>query len=154
MKFLTNRTEIGKAININRYPVLTLDCTAPMKGFPDCYSGSKINLAGGHSKGYEDLLTRCTIKMYGDETGNETHDTPWMYKKIILSGGSVCLHATFGLEDVIEDIEWSNARVAKGGDKVLVFFKAPNGGCLRLMKISDRVNPHCSTVATLEDIDE
>lgn len=149
MKFLKDRHEIAKAININRYPVLTIDCTKPMNGYPDCYEGSKINI-----KGNRDLLTRCTVKMYGDEPGNEAHDAPYMYKSIILSGGCVCLHSSFGLADVIEDIEWSNARIAQGGDKVVVFFKMANGGCLRLMKISDHINPHCSTVARLEDVDQ
>lgn len=154
MKFLTNRTEIAEAINVNRYPVLTIDCTKEMEGYADCYEGSKINLRGGRSKGYEDLLTRCTVKMFGDEPGNECHFAPWTYKRIILQGGIVGLHASFGLRDVLEDIEWSNARVAAGGDKVVVFFRAAKAGFLRLMKISDHIDPHCSTVATLVDIDE
>ena len=153
MKFLKNRTEIGKAINVDRIPVLTVDISNPMKGYPDCYSGSKVNVAGGRSKGYEDLLTRCTVKMYGDEPGNECHDEPWMYKKIILSGEIVGLKSSFTINDIISDVEWSNARTVKAGDAVIVFFRACNNGYLRLMKVSDRVNPHCSTVATLIDPD-
>lgn len=153
MKFLRTRHEIADAINIKKYPVLTIDLRQPMNGYPDCYSGSKVNVAGGHSKDYEDLLTRCTVQMFGDEPGNECHDEPWMYQKIILSGGCVCLHSSFTMKDILEDIEWSNARTVKAGDTVVVFFQMENACYLRMMKVSDRINPHCSTVAVLVDID-
>lgn len=153
MKFLRTRYEIADAINIKRYPVLTIDVRKPMDGYPDCYAGSKINVAGGHSKGHEDLLTRCTVKMFGDEPGNDCHDTPWMYKTIILSTGCTCLHNDFCLGDVLEDIEWSNARIVNAGDIVAVFFRSEHGAFLRLMKVSDRINPYCSTATTLVDID-
>ncbi len=153
MRFLKDRREIAKAINIDRIPVLTVDIDNPMRGFPDCFSGSKVLVYGGYSKGHENLATRCTVKMFGDEPGNECHEKPWMYKSIILSGECVCLHNDFRMQDLLEDVEWSNARTIKAGDTVIVFFKTVCQGCLRVMKVSDRINPHCSTVATLVDVD-
>ena len=153
MKYLRSRTEIADAINIKRYPVLTIDLREPLKGYPNCYAGSKVNVAGGHSGRYTDLLTRCTIEMFGDEPGNGCHDEPWRYQKIILTGSCVSLHASFTMDDVLSDIEWSNARTVKPGDTVVVFFRTDATGYLRLMKVSDHINPHCQTVATLIDID-
>ena len=153
MKFLTDRHEIGKAINIDNIPVLTIDIERCMKGYPDCYSGSKVRVLGGRSAGYSNLDTRCTVEMFGEEPGNECHDKPWLYSKIILSGSSVCIKRTFGLDDILNDVEWSNARTVKAGDLVLVLFKGADSACLRMMKVGDHVNPHCMTVATLVDVD-
>ena len=152
MKFLTDRMKIAEAINIQKIPVLTVDISKCMNGYDDCYEGSKVRLIGGHSKGYEDLDTRCTVRMFGDEVGNECHDAPQFYKTIKLCGGMFGIHSGFGLSDVDEMVEWSNTKILRAGDRVIVFFRGDGVGYLRLMKVSDRIEPHCSTVAVLEDI--
>ena len=154
MKFLTDRKEIAQEINLNGTPVLTVDISKCMDGYADCYEGSNVRILGGHSKGYEDLDTRCTVMMFGDEPGNEDHTRPWMYKKIILRGGAVCLNGSFGLHDVDEMVKWSNTKVLKAGDPVILFFRGKEMGHLRMMKIGKRIDPFCSTVTTLADIDE
>ena len=153
MKFITNRQEIAQKINIEKIPVLTVDISKSMNGYNDCYEGSKARLIGGHSKGYEDLTTDCTVKMYGDEEGNECHSTPWMYKKIVLTAGCVCLKSGFGLSDVDQMVEWSNTKVLKANDPVIVYFRGSGVGFLREMKVGSRINPHCSTAAVLVDVD-
>lgn len=153
MKFLRERTEIAKKINIEKIPVLTIDITKCMNGYDNCYEGSKVRLIGGHSKGYEDLTTDCTVKMYGDEEGNECHDTPWLYERLVLTGGCVCLKSSFGLSDVDEMVEWSNTKILKANDPVIVYFRGNGVGFLREMKVGGRINPHCSTVAMLVDVD-
>lgn len=153
MKFLTDRQEIARAINIDRIPVLTVDIRKPMDGYPDCYSGSKV-LVATPCKRYPDSYSRCTVKMFGDEPGNaERHDTPWAYKKIVFSCPGTMLTADFGMRDVREMVEWSNCRMLHAGDQVVVFFDRGDKGYIRLMKVSDRVTSGYSTVATLEDID-
>lgn len=152
MKFLTDRKKIAEAINIQKLPVLTIDISKSMEGFDHCYEGSKVRVLGGHSKGYEDLDTRCTVRMFGDEKENSRHDAPQFYGKIILSGGAVFLSSDFGLRDVDEMVEWSNAREVRAGDQVIVYFRGNGVGYLRLMKVGSRIDPHCSTVAVLEDV--
>ena len=157
MKFLRERKEIARKINIERVPVLTIDIDHPMRGYDNCYEGSKINIAGAYTGDrYSHLLCRCTVEMFRDEPGNDCYETPWLYKTIILSPESCMLHSDFSLSDVEEMVEWSNARVAKAGDEVIVFFisKEKHFGVLRVMKIGERINPHCSTATTLKDIDE
>lgn len=154
MKFLTDRKEIAKEINIKGTPVLTIDITECMKGYDHCYEGSCVRVLGGHTRGYEDLDTRCTVMMFGGEQGNEDHDRPWTYKKIVLNGGVVCIDNSFGLSDVDEMVKWSNTRVIKAEDPVILYFRGKNVGYLRMMKVGKRIDPFCSTVATLVDIDE
>lgn len=157
MKFLRDRSEIARKINIENVPVLTMDLTKPIRGdnfYKDCYEGSKVRILGGHSAAYADLPTRCTIAMYGDETGNENHAEPWTYKKIILSGAPVFLKRGFSLDDVDQMVEWSNTKLLKAGDSVIVFFRGKDTGHLRMMKIGSYIDPRCSTVAALEDVEE
>ena len=154
MKFLTNRTEIAKAINIDRIPVITMDISKCMNGYENCYEGTKVNIDGAHKGRYADLLTHCTARMYGDEVGNERHDAPWTYKRIVLSTRTTCLTADFGLRDVDEMVEWMSAPIVKANDPVIVFFRAKDRGYLRMMKIGGRIDPNCSTATTLVDIEE
>lgn len=153
MKFLSDRTEIAKAINIDRIPVITMDISKCMDGFENCYKGSKINLEGAHSGRYADLLTNCTAMMFGDEEGNNAHFAPWTFARIRLRPRCTSLHADFGLRDVDEMVEWSHAPLAKAEDKVIVFFRGEGKGFLRMMKIPKRIDPFCSTACILEDID-
>ena len=48
MKFLRDRKEIAKAINIERIPVITMNIRKCMDGYENCYEGSRINLEGAH----------------------------------------------------------------------------------------------------------
>lgn len=153
MKWLTDRKEIAKAINIDRIPVITMDISKCMEGYENCYKGSRINLEGAHKGKYADLLTHCTASMYGDEKGNERHDAPWTYARIHLSPRTACLHDSFSLHDVDEMVDWSNAPKAKANDLVIVYFRGENNGYLRLMKIGSRIDPFCTTAVMLEDID-
>ena len=153
MKWLTDRKEIAKAINIDHIPVITMNIRKCMDGYENCYEGSRINLEGAYKGKYADLLTHCTARMYGDEEGNQCHDEPWRYARIHLTPRNACLSSSFSLHDVDEMVDWSNAPKAKANDLVIVYFRAENEGYIRLMKIGSRIDPHCTTATMLEDID-
>ena len=152
MKFLRERKEIAKAINIDHIPVITMDISNPMDGYPDCYEGSRLNIAYAY-KSDRTLYCEVTARMYGDEFGNECHDAPWFYKRIHLSTHCICLQDSFSVRDVDKMVEWSNARVVKPEDKVIVYFRAENEAYLRLMKVGKRIDPFCQTATMLEDIE-
>ena len=154
MKWLTERTEIAKAINIDRIPVITMDISKCMDGYEDCYEGSRISIDGAYSGRYADLLTHCTAMMFGDEDGNEAHFAPWTYKRIHLRPRMACLTADFSLRDVDEMVDWMRAPIVKKGEKVLVYFRGKDKGAIRVMRIPNHVDPHCSTACILEDVDE
>lgn len=157
MKLLQDIKEIANEINIKRTPVITIDISRPINNdsfYEGCYEGSKIQIATP-SANYPEMTARCKVAMYGDEEGNENHDMPWMYKKIVLTQEATCLHNSFGRRDVLEMVEWSNTRTVKAGDEILVIFDDPTDGLMiiRKMRISQRIDRFCSTVATLEDVE-
>lgn len=151
MTFLTDRKEIAKAINIDRIPVITIDIGKHMDGFENCYEGSRIRIDGAYKGRYSDMLVRCTARMYGDEHGNDCHSTPQFYKRIVLQPSVVAIADSFGLTDVDEMVKWNNTPIVKAGDKVVVYFRDREAGSLRLMRIGERLDPHCMVVTTLTD---
>ena len=153
MKFLTDRREIAEEMNIKRTPVITMDISKCMDGYDDCYKGSKV-LVATPTKRYPDSTRRCTAKMFGDESGNENHDKPWTYKRIHLTCPGAFMSDSFGYHDVMEMVEWSNCRILQGGQEVLVVFDTGINCYIRKMKVSERVDGTCYTVAMLKDIDE
>ena len=64
------------------------------------------------------------------------------------------LKAGFGRSDVLDMVEWAQAPVVHKGQTVVVVEDWPseNKCSVRLMKLPDRVDVHCQTVAVLQDI--
>lgn len=144
-KYITKRTEIAKAINFGKYPVLRLDVTNKLgydendeHGFCE---GDKVRVAF-QTKNYGELYTHGNIYR---EDG-----------KIAISGNATCISSSFGYHDVIEMAEWANTPLIHAGQEVVVVLYNPEiKACIvQLMKVSDRIDPHCMTVAVLEEIDE
>ena len=154
MKFLTDRKEIARVINIEDTPMITFDLDNPMPGYDGCYAGSKVKVldAKRTDRAY---AARCTAHIWSDAPGYDPL-MPFMCKKIDLNCYGTCICADFGYSDILTMETWSNARTVKAGDRVVVFFKSDTQkvGFLRLMKVSDRVDVHCATVATLTDIED
>lgn len=141
MKYLTDRQEIAKAMNFGKYPVLVLN-RENHKGFEDtdyCV-GQKVKVAYDNPR-YEGMTTQGNIYL---ENG-----------KIAISGDSACLTARFGYSDVMEAAEWANAPTIHKGQTVVVVEQWPSKKlcAVRMMKVSDRIDIHCITVASLEDIE-
>ena len=150
MKFLTDREKIANLINIERVPVLRINIGEPIDSvLKDCYKGDKVLVDSG--KGYH---CRCNIEMFGDETGNENHEQPYLYKKIVLGQGVIGISSRFCYSDVMEMAEWNRCPVVSKEDKVVVIFYDDNKGVcfIRPMKIGKYIDRFCSTVAILEDI--
>lgn len=157
MKFLTDRKEIAKAINIDKLPVITFDLTKPMEGYDGCYEGTKVKVEGAYSGQYAHLDCRCTPHIWDDELHGVAVMAPWMVERIPLNEYGFCIHDSFSLHDIEEMVMWNNAPSVHAEDKVVVFFKAKNlmngkpTAFLRLMKVNKRLSPNCSTVTYLED---
>lgn len=141
MKFLTDRHEIAEAINIRQLPTVRIDIRKCIEGFEDCYEGDKIVVEG----------IRCTVKMFGDGVNETLHDNPERYKKIELMPEGICLHESFGRQDVEEMVEWRQAQRASAGDEILVLFEGEDFAYLRQMKIG-KVAKFVYPTAVLEDI--
>lgn len=145
---LTNKREIAEAMNFGKYPVLVLD-RENHKGFEKygdtlyC-EGQKVRVAWDHKDPrYAGMTTQGNI--YMDEDGC-----------LAISGNGAMLKADWGYSDVMEDAEWANAPVVHKGQTVVVIHNWPSKKkCMvEKLKVSDRIDRFCITVATLEDVFE
>ena len=144
MMYLTDRHEIGCAMNFGKYPVLTINLeNNPFEGSRFA-KGGRVRVAWDHKDSrYEGMTTHG--ELFLDEDG-----------KLKISGEGAMLTASFGYSDVMKMAAEANVPVVHKGQGVVVVMEIPSTKtCLvRMMKVSDRIDIHCQVVATLEDIDD
>lgn len=146
MKYLTDRKEIAKAINFGKYPVLVLNREnrpfADISPDSDYAVGCRVRVAWDHKEPrYAGMTTQGNIYI---EDG-----------KIAISNDAAVLKAEFGYHDVMTMASEANTPLVHAGQTVVVVEDYPSNPCctVRMMKVSDRIDIHCMTVASLEDID-
>lgn len=142
MKLLNERTKIAKAMNFGRYPVLRINLD-DHAGFDttDYCVGEKVRVAY-QSKNYGEMYTRGEIYVEKGE--------------VAISSNAVCVHSDFGYADVMEMAEWANTPIVRAGQEVVVVMYMPTVEIyiVRMMRVGDRVDPHCMRAVTLEDVDD
>ena len=142
--YVTYRKEIGKAINFGKYPVLFINReNRPYPEYGGDYSiGCKVRVA--YDNGMEGMTTRGNI-FFSNENGRDS---------LAISSRGSMLKASFVRSDVLDMVEWAQAPVVHKGQTVVVVEDWPseNKCSVRLMKLPDRVDVHCQTVAVLQDI--
>ena len=159
MKFLSDRREIALAMNFGKYPVITMDIQKPKRGWDaGVYEGCKVRVDCGTFGDGMPFYKECSPMIFVDNYNEGIEDTieNRVFSKIELTCPGACLSNSFGASDVLEMAETANAPLLKSGQEVVVVYKAERDGELvvmvKMMKVG-RVSRHCSTVATLEDID-
>lgn len=143
MKYLTERTEIAKAMNFGKYPVLYIDMDAKK------YEGS-------------DYCQGCRVRVHWDSPDTRYKDmysTGNLYYcdgKFKISGDATCLHADFGRSDVIGMYQQANTPMIHKGDTVVVVmdFSKSRMCKVAMMKMPDRINKFCQTLAVLTEMEE
>lgn len=143
MKYLTDRHEIAMAMNFGKHPVLYINMDAHK------YEGS-------------DLRIGCDVRVHWDSPEREYKDmysTGHLYYcdgRFSISNYGTCLHEDFGRGDVIKMYEQANTPMIHMGDTVVVVMDYPKQHLCKvaLMKMPNRINRFCSTIATLEEINE
>lgn len=143
--YLTDRQDIGKAINFGKYPVLFINReNRPYPEFGGDYSvGCKVRVA--YSIWPDGITTRGNL-FFSDEDGKS---------KLAISSRGSMLKAGFGRSDVMEMVEWAQAPVVRKGQTVVVVEDWPSEKrcTVRLMKVPNQIDVHCQTVAVLQDIE-
>ena len=142
MKFLTERTEIAKAINFGKYPVLYINLENRKYEGSDYAVGCRVRVAWDHKdKRYEGMTTHGNLYIENGRYG------------ISAEGG--CLHADFGYHDVIKMKDEAAAVVVHKCQEVVVVEDWPSKKqCrVRMMKVSDWIDTQCMTAARLEDLE-
>lgn len=147
MKYLTDRTEIAEAMNFGKHPVLYIDLeNRPAKSYApdsDFCVGCDVKVAwDAVNPRYAGMYSRGHIYMENGEFG--------------ISGNPGCLSASFGREDVLDHYHWANTPLVHKGQTVILVIDQPSLHQCRVavMKVADRINIHCMTVARLIELND
>lgn len=153
MKLVIDRQEVAQYMNFHKYPVLSIDWDTPKSAVKatDEYPGSTywvgscLDIAWNNPR-YPDMTTHCELFCEVGRGDGKLH----------LGRDCTCLSSSFGYSDVMGMLAQANTPVANPGDTVVVveIWSKKKQCRLRIMKVSERVDHHCMTVATLEDIEE
>lgn len=143
MKYLTERTEIAKAMNFGKYPVLYIDMD------------DKKNEVSDYVRG-------CAVRVHWDSADPQYKDmysTGNLYYcdgKFAISNDATYLHSDFGRGDVIAMYRQANTPMLHMGDTVVMVmdFSKQRMRKVALMKMPKRISKFCQTLATLEEIEE
>lgn len=138
MKFLENRTEIAKAINFKKYPVIRIDVSKT-----DDYGivGADVLIDNGAFRTGEPYYVRATIRAYCDEGYLRFHSY------------GTCLKAEFTYFDMEKILSYANVPIIKAGQEILVCLVDSVKQLVYkpvVLKTGERVDPHCSTPLGLE----
>ena len=141
MKYLKDRTEIAYAMNFGKYPVVKINMEESKDGYDNMYVGDLVKVmtpTATHPDLYATGQLYCTNGKYEVMTD------------------AVVLEAGFGYCSVMENLSIAQAPVFKAGETVIVVEDYPiSKRCkVRVMRVSQKVNPHVYPCATLEDVED
>ena len=141
MKLLTERTEIAKAINFGRYPVLRIDLAdADDYGLKGC----RVRIDAGTFRSGDPYIIDAELRVYRDE------------KKLTTSSHGACLSASFCLHDYMEMVDKAMAPLIKPDqDVVIAIFDSKKGIACAAMIVhtGSRVSTGCIEPLTFEPVD-
>lgn len=140
MKYLTERTEIAKALNFGKYPVIKLDVTdekyqVELAGEMCGYHNIKVRIP------HKDLLLNCQMRWFGDK------------KKITFGNDCTCISSRFSYDDLMEEVEYANAPIIdKDTEFVLVVYNSKTEkACVILLKTNDSKDINCQTILSVDE---
>lgn len=140
MKFLTERTEIAKAINFNKYPVLRINMEND-EGYGSNFAvGDKARVK--YNCNGKIYYYKCTIK-YSDG-------------KYYLNGNGSMIKSDFGYSDVMEMVDYSYSPIIESNQTVILVEDYPSiKKCsVRYMKTDKRIYSNCIEMLRLYEIEE
>lgn len=141
MKVLTKRTEIAKAINGHKMPVITIDLAdADEYGL----KSQKVLIDNGTFDDGFPFYLHSEIRAYNDET------------KFKFSQGGTMIKASFNYYDMAEMLEYRNAPIVKKDEDVIIAVIDSNKKVAYnpiVLHTSKRIDAHCSTPLTFVDED-
>lgn len=140
MKTFTDRYEIAKLLNFGKYPVLALDLAKDkLADFEGCYYGQKVGWWEENRRTGDKYLWHGNLGYWGDT------------KQLSISSDNACLKASFGYQDVAEDLANAQAPVIKENSPVVIIIhdSKKRVACVCLADIG-KINNHCQTATTIE----
>lgn len=141
MKVLKERTEIAKAINSHKMPVITIDLAdANEYGL----KSEKVLIDNGTFKDGFPWYIHSEVNAYRDEG------------KFKFSQGSVGISASFTYYDIKEMLEYRNAPIVKADEDVIIAIidsKKNQAYAPIILHTSKKIDAFCSTPLTFVDED-
>ena len=146
MRYLTDKKEIAAALNFGKYPVLTIN---------------RENNPYAVNRPDSDYAIGCRVRVAWDKAdpkyaGMTTHGHLYYENgRLAISKDASIMTNSFGYEDVMEMVAEANTPVVHKGQEVVVVEEwASKRECaVRIMKVSNKIDTLCQTVATLQDIE-
>ena len=139
MRVLKERTEIAKAINGHKMPVITIDLAdADEYGL----KSENVLIDNGTFRDGFPYYIRSQVRAYCDED------------KFKFSSGGTCISASFGYHDIKEMLEYRNAPIVKTDEDVVIAIidsKKKQAYYPIVLHTAKRINQFCSTPLTFID---
>lgn len=142
MKILTERTEIAKAMNFGKYPVLSIDLVNKivLGGKVVGYRGCKVNVPWE----YQGKKYKCACQL-----------DYWLDSdELSITSGGCCLHSSFGYSDIVEMVENANLpTLDKKQEFVLVIYNSEKRISYNpmILETDDYKNIHCQSVLSIKE---
>lgn len=133
MRILKERTEIAKAINFGKYPVIKIDLSNR-----DEYGirGVKVRFDIG-----KDYYLRGEIRTFNDT------------KCLVTNLRASMLKSSYSYNDFMEDIEYANTPIIKANQEILICLYSSEFKQVyepTIIKTAEKINPFCSEPLKLE----
>ena len=141
MRIITERTEIAKAINGHKMPVITIDLADA-----DEYGLKSQNVLidnGTFDDGFPYYI-KSEVRAYSDR------------KDFLFDSACVGLSASFGYSDIKEMLDYRNAPIVKPDEDVIIVVinsKTKEAYAPIVLHTDKRIDAHCSTPLTFIDKD-
>lgn len=153
--FLTDRTEITKAINIDRYPTFIFDVSEPFEDYEGYYKTDACMNLMIISKRYGEMPFEGDLYIeIPRERADKTVTVDDMINGVhIGKAGHTCIKNSFGMSDVLEMAHNRALQEVRPSDIVVVVFKQNDRCYVQKMTVSERVDGFCTTMGTLKPIE-
>ena len=136
-----NRTVIAKALNFNKYPVLTIDLADR-----DEYGlkGCEVRIDNGTFRSGEKYFINATLRVYNDE------------KYFSFSAHNVCIKKDFSYSDVERMIKMANTPIIKPDEDIAIIIidsRLRAAYRLYIVHTDSRISPNCIDPMKIEKVD-
>lgn len=137
---ILGKEKMAEAINFCKYPVLSINLDNKPYADEDFIIGCECRVAWDKDDGqYNGMTTTCTLQV---ESG-----------RYYLSSHGTMLKAHYSVDDFIDNIRRANLPLVHKGQLIAVahYSKELEFMFVRLMRVSEKIDVSCQTVAILED---
>lgn len=153
MRFLTDRKDIGMALNFGKNPVIMFDLDRPKDGYEGTFEGTLVRVDCGNFRDGERYLTVSTPTIFLDmDDWRLNGRSACMGADISVMAHPCVVSSSFGASDVIEQAKGAMAPIIKAGEDVVVIYTWNYGrDCLVRVMRCGNVSRHTFPIMKITD---